>query len=433
MDCREFNNKISLYIDNQLDETERYDFEKHMNECEECKMYYDETVQILKFTSDVEDVELPDNYKATLRSKLELEVTEKKKRKVSWRQLTTIAASLLLVVVAYGFISNNINLLGVKDFATEDSAPGDMDNYGVDENYVGEPEVASDEPMPPMVTMQGADANSVKVQFSESDKIRAGDYLTTKSDDLLNDTMKEETTGVKIIKEAYITIELKEYDNALDTIVSFVKERNGYIEKSETWYDNRGYKYEETDEEEQLKRGNLRIRIPEDSYYEALNILKDQGRTSNEQKSETNISQNYYDTKNVIKNLEVQEERLREILKKAVNVDEILRVENELNRVRTEIDRHQGTINNWDSLVDYSAINVTLIEVEDRTETIQKVDKGLFTKGKEGFISTINSLIDMLERGFIMLMTILPIILIITAIAIIVIVIIKRILRKREQ
>ncbi len=50
-------------------------------------------------------------------------------------------------------------------------------------------------------------------------------------------------------------------------------------------------------------------------------------------------------------NLQLQEEHLREILQKADNVEDLLQVEKELNRIRTEIDRLTGILNNYDKLV----------------------------------------------------------------------------------
>ncbi|GEM_PF-5651656 len=49
MFCKEFIEKISLYIDGYLDEAERERIEKHMEECENCKNIYEDimTIKIL--------------------------------------------------------------------------------------------------------------------------------------------------------------------------------------------------------------------------------------------------------------------------------------------------------------------------------------------------------------------------------------------------
>ena len=426
MNCREFNEKLSLYIDNELEDNEKNEFDLHLNKCDECKKSYEEMIKILQLTSEVEDKDLPENYKSSLRSKLELEIKENKK-KLNFKLLTSVAACFLLLIVSFGFIIDNINLFGVKQQIMEDNSS----QYGA----YDEPE-ASESPTVRNFTAgdkQSEGRTSEDLEKSKVYKTQQGSHSFSDSIESLNESNNRENTGVKIIKEAYLTLEIKKYDNSLNNIVTFVNERNGYIENSETWYYNPNVKSEDFDRKNQLKRGTLRIRIPQQNFDEALKLLNSEGLISSKQTSSRNITQSYYDTENIIKNLEIQEERLREILKKAENVEEILRVENELNRVRTEIDRNKGTIRGWDNLVNYSTIIVSLIETENNTETIQKLDAGILSKAKEGFISTINSIINFLERAFIFLITIIPVIIIIVIFIILVFMIIKRILSKREH
>ncbi len=433
MDCREFNEKLSLYIDNELEHNERNEFDLHLNKCNECKKSYEEMIKILQLTSEVEDKDLPENYKSSLRSKLELEIKENKK-KLNFKLLTSVAACFLLLVVSFGFIINNTDLFRVKQQIMEDNS-SPYEAYDEDGKY--EMPKAGDSSTVRNYTE--SDKESVGIRFnkdleeSKDDKAPQESDLFSGSIESLDESNNRENTGVKIIKEAYLTLEIKKYDNSLNNIVTFVNERNGYIENSETWYYNPNVKPEDFDRKDQLKRGTLKIRIPQQNFDEALKLLNNEGLISNEQTSSRNITQSYYDTENIIKNLEVQEKRLREILKEAKNVEEILRVENELNRVRTEIDRNKGTIRGWDNLVNYSTIIVNLIETESNTEAIQKLDAGILSKAKEGFISTINSIINFLERAFIFVITIIPAIIIVVICIILVFMLIRRILSKREH
>ena len=67
----------------------------------------------------------------------------------------------------------------------------------------------------------------------------------------------------------------------------------------------------------------------------------------------------------------IQEERILEIMKKADQVEDILNIERELNRIRTEINQRKNILKNWDQLVDYSSIEVSLREEKFSTSGIQ--------------------------------------------------------------
>ena len=110
------------------------------------------------------------------------------------------------------------------------------------------------------------------------------------------------------------------------------------------------------------------------------------------------ITLQYMDTETRLKSKQVQQQRLIEILSKAERVEDILNIENELNRVRTEIESYGTQLRGWDNLVQYSTINVFMTEVEpkDTQVSVLKMDN-LWDRMKRGFIRTTNALMDMVE------------------------------------
>lgn len=423
MNCIEFDEKISLYIDDQLDSFDRKEFELHLLECDSCREEYEEMINILKYTAEMEEVELPDNYRSTLRKKLEEETSKTRyARRFNWRVLSSVAAGLLLLVVGYGIVLDNFSYDGIKEQSMDNAAPetqysGDYgDNRGAmeqDEGAKFAADEAKDIGKNNYTATPTADKEDVKVEFSNS--------LTSK-------TMRVEDTGRKIIKDAFVTIESSEFDRAFNDITSHVKAIDGYIEMSETSY----YNTKKTKDQNGLRIGSIRLRIPEEHFFTELEFIKSKGDVIQQQSNERDVSKDYYDTENHVKNLELQEERLREILGKATNVDEILKVENELRRIRTEIDEKTQTLQNWDSLVDYSTITINLIEVKDLSKGIEIGDEGILTNGKKGFISTINKIIGFVKKAIISLMTIAPILIIILAGVTIVYILVRRYLRHRK-
>lgn len=107
MNCNEFNEKISFYIDDELSEYEKKEFEIHLCSCKNCKKEYEDMIYIVKSLKNMEDKPLPNNYDEILRSKLE---KEKKKvyNKVSYKKYLSLAAGLIVIITSAYFINSII-------------------------------------------------------------------------------------------------------------------------------------------------------------------------------------------------------------------------------------------------------------------------------------------------------------------------------------
>jgi len=72
MTCEKFRNLISLYLDHLLAEDEVEEFEKHLEECEECKTYFDEINYANELFGSMMEEEVPEKLveriKKTIRS-----------------------------------------------------------------------------------------------------------------------------------------------------------------------------------------------------------------------------------------------------------------------------------------------------------------------------------------------------------------------------
>lgn len=427
MKCNEFNEKLSLYIDNQLSNIEKKEFEIHLHECEECRKEYKETIDIIKLTGEIEEVELPNNYRTTLREKLEEEKKTNKVRRINFRVLTSVAATLLLIVISSGMILNYLNYNGTKDQALDDM-PKTETQYSTEAKYGRsqlnnginfDSAVEKSEVAPNITSINDENMNALVVEGTQ--KSRGTDEVTLTSDGV--ESLR------KIIKDGFITLETKEFEKSYDKIIDYAKSYRGYIEWSETMYG----KVILEKNQEPLRNGRLRIRIPEDNFESALTYFKSLGKVKSQQLNERDISKIYYDTENLVRNLELQEKRLREILEEAKNVDEILRVENELRRIRTEINRNKQTLKNWDSLISYSTIDISLLEIREQGEKIElNDDEGILVKGKKGFISTINKIIDFVGKTIVLAMTITPILTPLFIILIVILIIIRRNTKRKK-
>jgi hypothetical protein len=113
--------------------------------------------------------------------------------------------------------------------------------------------------------------------------------------------------------------------------------------------------------------------------------------------NETDVTKEYYEKDNRVKNLEVQEQHLRELFEKANTVEEMLLIENELRRVRTEIDALNISLSDINDRAKMSTINLEIEEVMTASLTLKAKDS-VWERSKNGFINTVNSIIRFLEN-----------------------------------
>lgn len=109
MNCARFNECISLYIDNELETSEKIKFEEHIRECKNCRKKYNEMLSITKILNNEMEVDLPKNYNKILRKKLE-EVNITKKRKIKLRKLTSVAAVFIVLITSIAILYENLGL-----------------------------------------------------------------------------------------------------------------------------------------------------------------------------------------------------------------------------------------------------------------------------------------------------------------------------------
>jgi hypothetical protein len=180
------------------------------------------------------------------------------------------------------------------------------------------------------------------------------------------------------------------------------------------------------------KQANMTIRVPEVQFQNIFNNIKGMGKLVSENISGSDITAEYRDTEARVDNLKVQEQSLKQLMPKANTVEEILKIETELNRVRTEIDINTGNLKRWDNLVQLSTIYIYMREL--KPEELKSVDvPGMWEKAYQGFIKAINNVVEGFEKSIITLVTAIPYLVVAGVLAIISIYIVKKIKLKKKQ
>jgi hypothetical protein len=187
-------------------------------------------------------------------------------------------------------------------------------------------------------------------------------------------------TERKIIQSASLSIEVKDFQSSSDAVIDIVERYNGFISDSHSYV---------TDTER--KRGDITIRVPTDNFLTVIAEIEHVGDVKSKHTSGEDVTEEYIDLKARLNNSERQEQRLLEILDMAKDVKEVLEVEQELWRVRSEIERLTGRIKYLENRVELATISVSLYEPEPITHSWGIWDA--LRSAFDAFVSVIRGLI----------------------------------------
>jgi len=195
---------------------------------------------------------------------------------------------------------------------------------------------------------------------------------------------------MKIIKTGTISAQTEDYDMFLNDLSMKVSSMGGFLESNNT-------EVYQVYNEKKLMYASIRIRVPQESFYELVDYLENTVDVRRKNINETDVTKEYYEKDNKVKNLEVQEQHLRELFEKATTVEEILLIENELRRIRTEIDALNISLSDINDRAKMSTVNLEIEEVMTASLTLKTKDS-VWDRSKEGFINTVNGIIRAVEN-----------------------------------
>ncbi len=169
-----------------------------------------------------------------------------------------------------------------------------------------------------------------------------------------NESVKN-ITERKVSKNAQIDLVVKSLNITITYIHDSVKNHEGYIVNSTSYTPNTDY---------DNKWARISVRVPSDSLDNFLNNLINHADETIRQSIYTqDITEQYIDVKAKIESLESSEQRLVKLLDRTNSVSEIVEVEKELSRLRSEIDSLKSRFNLIQNSVVTSLIEIYLEEI----------------------------------------------------------------------
>ncbi len=220
------------------------------------------------------------------------------------------------------------------------------------------------------ITLAG---NASSLGFTGKDNVTSTmeELKETNTIDSVNPT---KTSGEKLIVTMNLGIETLEFDKFIELLERKTIEGGGYIESSSS--ENNSYR------SERLKYATYTLRIPNNVIDDFVAIIGDSANIINKTTNTENVTLAYYDSESRKKALEIQQERLLKLLEKADKIEDIIELESRLSEVTYQLESQNSILRNYDNLVAYSTIHVSVYEVERETKvekesTTQKMISGL--------------------------------------------------------
>ena len=191
--------------------------------------------------------------------------------------------------------------------------------------------------------------------------------------------------GVKMIYSAHIEMQTLSYEQAVEDIAALVERSGAYFEQKNFSNYSSGYRH-----------ASYTVRVPAEQFADFCAQVGTLCHVTWQDDSAENISEQYYDTQSRLETAQIKLARLQELLKKAENMEDIITIESAISDTELTIEQLTGTLRSYDSLVDYSTVNISLEEVY-QLSNVEEPAQGFASRMGAAFRSGWNGFVDVLE------------------------------------
>jgi hypothetical protein len=212
-------------------------------------------------------------------------------------------------------------------------------------------------PSPPEVDFSGAvtnrrDAGQVADSKAAAFAGEAGSQAASGADPLQSVTGATTGAPAMMIRIGQAFIEVEKVDPAILKIRQLAAQVGGYVANSSV-----------SGGRDQIRQATLELKLPAPKYDEAVSSLSTIGKVETVNSTAQDVGEEFVDVSARVKNARRLEERLITLLEtRTGKLDEVLRVERELARVREEIERYEGRLRFLSSRVAMSTLTITIHE-----------------------------------------------------------------------
>jgi hypothetical protein len=371
------------YLDGELSTDREAAAVQHLSECQECQG----VVASLRGVSESLNAwkpEQPDSeIPVSIALALERSGSETRKRSAdqqrTWRQFVTQGwATVALAALAIAVYLGTFSLKRRNSFDLQTSSREVAGTTAQDPRAKQALESIAPDDTRLISSPAAGGGNRDKLQASRT-RLSAP---VSGAPESLPETKLPVTNGPMIIRTAQLSLITKEFDSARSAMESILKKHRGYVGE--------------------LKTGgaagsgrtlNATLRVPADQLDSSLMELKTLGRVDSESQSGQDVTSQYVDLQARLGNARNTEQRLTDLLRQRTGkLSDVLEVEQEVDRVRGEIEQMEAERKIMSNQVSFATLNATI--TEDYKAQLQVVPPSTSTRLSNAAVEGYKSMVD---------------------------------------
>ena len=163
-----------------------------------------------------------------------------------------------------------------------------------------------------------------------------------------------QVAGRKVISTASVSLEVETVQEAVDQVRTIAESVGGFVEHLTSGGGP------------MRQRATITIRVPQTDFSGVLLRIEGLGTVHDTTQGSEDVSERFIDLKARLGSALLEEKSMLALLEKANAVSEVLAIERELARVRSEIERFQGQLDFLERRIALATITVTLFLPEER-------------------------------------------------------------------
>ena len=360
---------LSAYLDEELSGEERARVASHLETCDQCRGRFQGLQATVEMVRDLDPLLAPEGLREAVGARLAGAATSRSwslpglpRWRLSWR-LTGAAVAVILV----GLFT--VNLLRT-------AAPPGLDWRG------REPEVVGGLRPP-----AGTDSRPTSPSFGQAPKV---------ADQTVPPMPGGPLVLRRVIRTGSLFIEVDDFDAAVRRLIIIAEGAGGFVATS-SYSQGQG-----------TPQGTFVLRVPAPRFASILTSLEELGRVRERRVGGQDVSEEFVDLQARVRNLEHHEQRLLTFMDRATKVSDLLAIEQELARVRGEIESLTGRLRVLGNQVELTTIEVAL------RQKPEKVSTGFWDVGatvdriRAAFLNTVRQILVAVEGAAVVVSALIP-------------------------